>query len=297
MIKSTAVTLPLVGSVLHLTDFSPASERAFAHALAIALLRQTDFTILHVSPKKESDIEWTRFPAVRATLQRWGLLEAGSPQSAVFDEFQVRVKKVTVRSRHPVLTAARFLDRETSDLIVLATEGREGPSRWIKRSSAEAMARWSRTMTLFVPAKAKRGFVSPADGELTLKNILVPVDRKPDCAAALEHARRAAEILGDGDATITLLHVGDSRSPVSAPDDGPRWTWQAERRQGEPVAEILSAADKHIADLIVMATDGPDGVLDALRGSTTEQVLRQAPCPLLAVPAALFPGQRPVSRE
>ncbi len=297
MKKRTAAALPLVRSVLHPTDFSPASDRAFAHALAIALLRQTDFTILHVSPEKTSNIDWTRFPSVRQTLERWGLLEAGSPQSAVFDELRVRVKKVAVQNRHPVRATADFLVHKAADLIVLATEGREGLSRWINRSDAEAMARWSRTMTLFVPAKAKRGFVSPADGDLTLKNILVPVDRKPDCAAALEYARRAAEILGDGDAIITLLHVGDSQPPVSAPDGGPRWTWQVEHRQGEPVAEILSAADKHVVDLIVMATDGPDGVLDALRGSTTEQVLRQAPCPLLAVPAALFPGQHPVSQK
>ncbi|HEY3719491.1 MAG TPA: universal stress protein, partial [Roseiarcus sp.] len=39
------------------------------------------------------------------------------------------------------------------------------------------------------------------------------------------------------------------------------------------------------ADLIVMPTAGHVGYLDALRGSTTERVLRQAPCPVLAMPA------------
>jgi len=285
MKNSTAAAMPLVRSVLHPTDFSPASDRAFAHALAIALLRQTDFTILHVSPEKASDVEWTRFPPVRQTLERWGLLEAGSPQSAVFDELQVRVKKVAVRNRHPVLATANFLDHEAADLIVLATEGREGPSRWINRCDAEAMARWSRTMTLFVPAGAKRGLVSLEDGDFSFKNILVPVDMTPDCAAAVEFARRAAEILGDGNVAITLLHVGDSQPTTPALDEGPGWTWHTELRQGEPVAEILSSADRHVADLIVMATAGQDGVLDALRGSTTEKVLRRVPCPLLAVPA------------
>lgn len=280
-----AATLPLVESVLHPTDFSPASERAFAHALAIALLRKTNLTILHVSPKKKSTIEWTRFPAVRQTLERWGLLEAGSPQSAVFDELQVRVKKVGLRSRHPVLATTGFLNHDATDLIVLATEGREGPSRWIDRSDAEAMARWSRTMTLFVPAGATRGFVSLDNGDLSLKNILVPVDWEPDCAAAVEFARRAAEVLSDGNVTITMLHVGDSQPPSPALENGPQWTLHTERRPGDPVTEILSAAERHMADLIVMATAGHDGVLDALRGSTTEQVLRRAPCPLLAVPA------------
>ena len=285
MKNTTADAIPLVESVLHPTDFSPASDRAFAHALAIALLRQTKLTILHISPEQKSDVEWTRYPSVRKTLERWGLLEAGSPQSAVFDELRVKVRKLELRSRHPVLATTDFLDHEPTDLIVLATEGREGLTRWINRSNAEAIARWSRTMTLFVPADSKRDLVSLSDGERSLKNILVPVDWKPDCTAAVEFARRAAEILGDGNVSITLLHVGVDQPVIPALEEGSDWTWHVEHRQGNPVAEILSAADRHVAELIVMATAGHDGVLDALRGSTTEQVLRRAPCPLLAVPA------------
>ena len=40
------------------------------------------------------------------------------------------------------------------------------------------------------------------------------------------------------------------------------------------------------ADLIVMPTAGRAGVFEVLRGGTTERVLRQARCPLLAVPAS-----------
>jgi nucleotide-binding universal stress UspA family protein len=51
------------------------------------------------------------------------------------------------------------------------------------------------------------------------------------------------------------------------------------------VEAILSAASYYLADLLVMPTAGRHGFLDALRGSTTEQVLRRAPCALLALPA------------
>lgn len=143
-------------------------------------------------------------------------------------------------------------------------------------------------MTLFVPADAKREMVALQDGDLKLNSIIVPIDRQPDCTAALEFARRAAEVIGDEEqkVPITLLHVGESRPSVPALQEGPKWTWRTENRQGEIVAEILAAADRHVADLIVMATAGHDSVLDVLRGSVTEQVLRQAPCPLLAVPAS-----------
>ena len=225
---------------------------------------------------------------MRKTLERWKLLETGSPQSEVFEKFRVSVKKGSIKSRHPVMAMANFLNYEPHDLIVLATGGREGLDRWVDRSDAEAIARWSRTMTLFVPEHAKRGIVSLQDGDLSLRNILVPVDRHPDCTAAIEIARRSAEILGDDVVNITLLHVGDTQAPNPVLLDGSDWKWQKEHRRGEPVAEILSAADAYTADLIVMATVGHDSVLDALRGSTTEQVLRRAPCPLLAVPAKVF---------
>lgn len=49
------------------------------------------------------------------------------------------------------------------------------------------------------------------------------------------------------------------------------------------MAVILDSAEE--ADLIVMATEGEHGIIDAMRGSVTERVVRDAPCPVLAVPA------------
>jgi nucleotide-binding universal stress UspA family protein len=52
------------------------------------------------------------------------------------------------------------------------------------------------------------------------------------------------------------------------------------------VKEILAATDLIGAELIVMPTAGRAGVFEALRGSTTERVLRHASCPILAVPVS-----------
>ena len=277
---SEKAEIPFITSVLHPTDFSPGSDQAFAHALAIAVLRQTEFTILHIGPEKEADVEWSRYPAVRKTLERWGMLEAGSRQADVFDKLRVQVVKKAVRSRHPAFAAADLADLETADLIVLATSGAKGGGHWVNRSMAESMARWSGTMTLFVPSSAKRGIISLDTGELRLKNILVPIDRVPDCTAALEIAKRVADLFGDGDVVITALHVGDVEPPGVVLDDGPGWSWRKEQHKGgDPKVEILAVADRLVADLIIMTTAGHDSVMDALRGSTTEQVLRNAPRP------------------
>jgi nucleotide-binding universal stress UspA family protein len=277
-------TLPFIRSVVHATDFSPESERAFAHALAIALIRRASLTLIHVGSDSHGD--WGRFPAVRKTLERWNLLSPGSAQEDVFAAVGVRVTKVALPGRFPALAVADYLETHPADLLVVTTEGREGVSRWLRGSVAEAMARWSKTMTLFVPVDTKRTIVAEADGTLTLDNVLIPVDRAPDPGAAIEFARRAAEVAGDGNVTITLLHVGGAYDVPGVPardGDGWRLTW--ETRTGDPVDEIVKAADSLRAHLIVMPTEGRHGVFDALRGSTTERVLRRATCPVLAVPS------------
>ncbi len=52
---------------------------------------------------------------------------------------------------------------------------------------------------------------------------------------------------------------------------------------GKPALEILKAARRVRADLIVMGTRGLSGVSRLLIGSTTEHVLRKATVPVLAV--------------
>ena len=275
---------PFIEDVVHPTDLSPASERAFAHALAIALVRRARLVILHVTADDRPD--WGEFPAVRRTLERWGLLEPGSSRGALFERLGVKITKRTISGHSPARAVVDYLDEAPADLLVVATEGRDGAARWLHGSTAEAMARRSKTMTLFVPADAERSFVSLKDGTLTLNNVLIPVDHAPDASAAAEFARRMADISGDGQATISLLHVGpESDRPRVRAEDGPRWTFARIHREGEPVAEILAAAELVAADLIVMPTAGR-AVFEVLRGSTTERVLRQARCPLLAVPAS-----------
>ena len=62
---------PLVDSVFHPSDFSDGSERAFAHALAIALVRNSELTVFHTDPTGFAGDGWGRYPAIRKTLERW----------------------------------------------------------------------------------------------------------------------------------------------------------------------------------------------------------------------------------
>ena len=54
---------------------------------------------------------------------------------------------------------------------------------------------------------------------------------------------------------------------------------------GMPSAEVVRVAEEREVALIAMATHGRGFVSHALFGSTTERVLRRAPCPVLTVRA------------
>lgn len=277
--------LPFINSILHPTDFSPASEKAFAHALAIALLRQTEFIILNVGNNKNNGSGWKQFPAVRETLERWNLLEKDSPKSAVFDQLGVSLMKVATTATNTTSAILKYLDSNPIDLVVLATEGREGLPRWINRSKAEAIAHASRTITMFVPAEGK-SFIQLENGDLSLQSILIPVDRQPSPTAAIVYATRAAQALGAGNTVeIVLLHIGENDTVLDLDlPENPVWNFKKEVRSGDPVEEIISAANQFSTDAIFMATAGREGMLDAMRGSTTQQIVRKAPCPLVAIP-------------
>ena len=271
-----------IRTVLHPTDFSDASADAFVHALRIALAAKAKLYILHVASGAEDDI--MDFPPVRETLARWGLMSANEPPQAVQAKLGVRIAKIDLEPQAPAQAVHRFLTDHPPDLMVLATEARHGPARWLHGSVAEKLARGTTAPTLFVPAKA-RGFVDQMRGEVRLRHVLIPIDRKPKPAAAVAAVMGFAQLLVGMDAEERLMHVGKEPPQVARPN-APERTLPVALRQGDVVKAIIDAAEEWPADLIGMATAGHRNVLDIVRGSTTERVLRQAPCPVLAVPEA-----------
>lgn len=271
-------TVPFVQSIFHPSDFSKASELAFAHALAIALIRKTELVIMHVRRGERED--WSKFPAVRKTLARWQVLEPGSHPSEIFQRLGVAAMKVSTRG-NPVRASMLQIRQQNPDLVVLATRGRHGLPLWLKPSVAQAIARRTSAMTLFVPHGC-RGIVS-IDGAIQLDRILIPVDHEPNAQEAVIRAVRAAETFGDEAVEIVILHVNGGVVPHFDRPETQACVWKELRRKGDVAPTILDVARN--VDLIVMATEGRHGVVDAMRGSVTERVVRDAPCPVLAVPA------------
>ena len=137
-------------------------------------------------------------------------------------------------------------------------------------------------MTLFVP-QGCRGVVS-MDGVIRLRRILLPIDYEPDAQEAVIRAVRTAEAFGDQPVEMVMLHVKRRRAAAGRSPRKPG----VRMERAPPRGRCCGGHSRRCAGsrFIVMATEGRHGVFDAVRGSVTEQVVRGAPCPVFAVPAA-----------
>jgi nucleotide-binding universal stress UspA family protein len=137
---------------------------------------------------------------------------------------------------------------------------------------------------------------------LDIHTILHPTDFSPHSEYALVLACALARDYG---ARLVVLHVVEQRplvyEGVVLPPAGeellaaaqeeleqmqvPLEISPVERRivEGDPVTEILAAAESMTADLIVMGTHGRTGLRRLIMGSVAEQVARRASCPVLTI--------------
>jgi nucleotide-binding universal stress UspA family protein len=140
------------------------------------------------------------------------------------------------------------------------------------------------------------------------RNILFPTDFTPHARAALKYAAAFAR---EGGGRIVLFSVQAGSVPanlLTLPErtfDEPDKRWLQQLRsevrdiladpmldglevepviiEGEPAPEIARAAREFDIDLITIVTHGRKGLTRALWGSTAEEIIAEAPCPVLTI--------------
>jgi nucleotide-binding universal stress UspA family protein len=264
----------MIGSIAHPTDLSPESLPAFEHALRLALLNRSELTLIHVCEAGERD-RWDSFPKVRETMARWGFLGPEARHHDVLPQTGVAVRKVEIDSYDVVDGLAKFLLTQPTDLLVIASHGRAGINALFGASIAAELAHVSMVTTLIFGPEA-RSFVDPDTGSHErIKKVLVPVDHHPPPHSALRRLYALAEGL---DVEFDYIHIGN-KAPLVAGNKGRA---QVRTLEGSVIETLLLEAEQ--ADLIAMPMVGRRGFLDALRGSTTERVVKEAVRPVLALP-------------
>lgn len=143
-----------------------------------------------------------------------------------------------------------------------------------------------------------------------INRILFPTDLSDTSSVALGHALMLADRF---QAALTMLHAASTRAnpqaaqfpevyPVSDEFEAqleaqlaaitgaaPAQKLRLERvvqQNNNPVAEICAYAETANVDLVIMGTHGRTGLSHWLAGSVTEEVVRHASCPVMAVRAS-----------
>lgn len=266
----------MIHSIAHPTDFSPEGQAAFEHALYLALANRCRLDLLHVHDPR-ADQDWDRFPHVRKTLQRWGLLPPEARTEDIFAATGIDVRKAEISDIETGDGLRHYIRDHRPDLIVIASHGRTGLSRWLNPSVSTGVAREMVIPTLILGPLA-RPFVDSMTGRIHLESVLVPVDHVPAPQAAVLHLKALVESLDVG---IDFLHVGPD-APVLL--DGEKEPLSVRRIDGPVVETLLDQARQ--ASMVVMPMATHRGALDLVRGSTTDRVVREVTCPVLALPAA-----------
>jgi nucleotide-binding universal stress UspA family protein len=296
MVEFTRIICPI--------DFSESSLRSLDHAVAVANWYEAQLTLLHVAPTFEP-------MQIRGDL--------GEPVHIVnpVSEEQVLVGLRQAAERVPVWAppalvavagdvAATITDHALSigaDLIVMGTHGRRGFKRLLLGSVTETVLHEAPCPVLTVPPHA-----GAAAERVVFTHVLCPIDFSPSSLQALGFA---LDLARQADGRVTLMHALEWPG-ADIPRTSMRFDTEAYRQSlaqdattrlralvseesrtwakietvlvlGRAHREILRVAGTTGADLIVMGAQGSGGVDLALFGSSTQQVVRGASCPVLTV--------------
>jgi nucleotide-binding universal stress UspA family protein len=279
--------IPTKGNILVPIDFSETSISALRFAGQFATYSHSSLTLLHVVP----------------TLLGGRFLPNTLLRTTAEKNLASLVRKHLGRLSHKILIdegsafqqICKVAESEDSSMIIMSTHGYTGYKHTLLGSTAERVIRYAPCPTFVLGANARLP-------KTQFKRILVPVDfsknSKPLLAFALKFARSRR-------ARVSLCHTVEL--PLYAPQAGPNMEVLTKEmikqaagklktlfnklpagmrgsqnvRVGDAFDEIAREAKERKSDLIIIATHGFTGIQHMLLGSTTEKVLRSAPCPVL----------------
>jgi nucleotide-binding universal stress UspA family protein len=280
------------------TDFSETSAHAVAEAVTIAGYYHARLTALHVVSRVEPSFEELSLDGLRQ--ETAAFFDAATKNGIPLD--------VLVDVGQP---ADHILDRASTlpaDLIVMGTHGASGFEHLVLGSVTEKVVRKARSPVLTVPPHAE------GRSPLPFTRLLCAVDFSDASLSAVESALSLARESG---ACLTLLHVLEwpwheppppaidelpaaqaaalaefrryleesalKRLESLVPDSDPVSRVTTRLRNGKPHVQILDVAAGEHSDLIVIGVHGRNALDEVLFGSTTNQIVRRAACPVLTL--------------
>lgn len=206
----------------------------------------------------------------------------------------------------------RIARKVEADLIVTCTHGRSGVQRVLLGSTAERLVQHSPCPVLVTreTKKAPHDRLKSKPSLSSVNTIVVPVDFSHASLDGLKYAIRFASKLKARILVLTVIHFGYAYTAdgyamydLSPLQDAARAAAEREMKLfirrvnfgsvkfktaieiGPPMHQICAFAGAKKVGLIITPTHGYSGFKHVLIGSTAEQVVRRASCPVLVVPS------------
>lgn len=309
-----------IARILCPTDFSETARRALGHAAALAARHGAEVLGLHAyRTPAYADLPYGAVPPPPEPDRAPRLTAAVRDFLAPAEAAGVRCRAEVVEGGAAAAILARARDEDV-DLVAMGTHGRSGLARFALGSVTEAVLHQASCPVLSV---------APPDAGRTVtayRRVLCPLDLGP---GSEETVRQAAALAGDGEARLVLLHVLEGRPDLEAlrrptTAQGAALAVQAERTwsgleaaarerlralavawggafgsvetlvaaSGHPWREVVQLAQRVGPDLVVMGSRA-EGLEALVFGSTANQVVRHAPCPVITVRRREGPVERP----
>jgi len=299
-----------VNSILCAVDFSKFSQPVLDYATGLAQGFDTNVTVFHA-------LKIPRIP-----LPDDAICAPNTDESEQIENARMRIARLVgnrpinwrtvIRSGDPVEAIEVYARDQDIGIVVAASYGLSGWKRFLGGTIVEALARTLPRPLLVVRAsRAFKPHKAYSADDFSLQNILVAsdlsaaADQLYDCAAAFARSF---------DTSLHFAHtvetpVGEDRG-TSAP--GPYTEVQRALKdhlherlinclpepirrgsrfkavvlQGNPADSLMDYAALNAIDLIIVGVRPRHGLQKLLIGSTTETVVRHAPCEVLTVPYA-----------
>jgi nucleotide-binding universal stress UspA family protein len=283
-----------IDNVLFATDFSPATEAAFAYAVAIARRYQSKLYVVHVINIESFDL--FKLESARVLMEEAHeeanrkIAQLLAPLQLPSDRYQIVVAEGVISE-----TLLDIIRQNYIDLAVLGTHGRRAFKKLLIGSIAEEIFRMAPCPVLTVGPKT-----APLPTTGALRHILYPLEFAPDSSKAAPYVVSLAERYG---ATLTIMNVREEMPTSSStaeefPQPIKRWIRdyvpqesgmhdriRFERGFGPAGNSIIEFAAKEGVDLIVMSVTNLDPVMAAHHPDTgtAYELVSRAPCPVLTI--------------
>lgn len=275
--------------VLCPTDFSEHSAAALRVGGAVAKAFGARVIVLHAQ-RLDVPVYFTaaQTKALRAQLRRsaraaWGFVNDFARQHLPEDVEH----SILLMEDDPVTAVLTVLKDLRAGLIVMGTHGRTGLARIRLGSVMESVLRQVAIPVLTVGPRIK-----PTASLAAIRRVLCPVNYSDLAREALDHAVALAE---RSRAELMVIHVlenvTDANEEASrqelcdwaTADVRSRCVLKEMVKQGNAAEQVVAEARNSRADLIVLGAQPRSFLGTILFGSTTELVIRNAPCPVFSV--------------